>query len=58
MWGPWAWGILGNTGAIMSHWSYVLAAYALAAAVLLGYWRRVERRLRDHEARAGEPRQA
>jgi HAMP domain-containing protein len=30
----------------MSHWTFVLAAYALAAVVLLGYWWAVERRLR------------
>lgn len=34
----------------MSHWGFVLAAYAAAAAVLLGYWWRVERRIRALEA--------
>jgi HAMP domain-containing protein len=33
-----------------SHWAFVLAAYAIAAVVLLGYWWRVERRLREAEA--------
>lgn len=35
----------------MTHWAFVLVAYALAAAVLLGYWWRVERRIRVLEAR-------
>jgi hypothetical protein len=39
----------------MSHWLYVLAAYALTAAVLLGYAWRVERRLRALEAGGGRP---
>jgi hypothetical protein len=39
----------------MSHWGFVLAAYGVAAVVLLGYWVRVERRLRALEARAGRP---
>jgi hypothetical protein len=26
------------------HWTYVMAAYGMAAAVLLGYWRYLERR--------------
>jgi hypothetical protein len=26
------------------NWSYVFSAYGLAAAVLLGYWRRLEAR--------------
>ena len=34
------------------HWAFVLAAYAIAAVVLLGYWWRVERRLRALEAEA------
>lgn len=34
----------------MSHWSFVLAAYSLAATVLLVYWWRVERRIRTIEA--------
>ncbi len=33
----------------MTHWPYVLAAYTLAAAVLLGYWWRVETRIRALE---------
>ena len=28
------------------HWGYVLAAYGLAAAALLGYWRHLVRRAR------------
>lgn len=35
----------------MNHWAFVVAAYALAAVVLVGYWRRVERRIRALEAR-------
>ncbi len=35
-----------------SHWAFVLAAYGLAAAILLGYWWRVERRLRALESGA------
>jgi HAMP domain-containing protein len=35
-----------------SHWAFVLAAYAIAAVVLVGYWWRVERRLRALEAEA------
>jgi len=35
----------------MTHWAFVAAAYALAAVVLFGYWRRVERRIRLLEAR-------
>ncbi len=34
----------------MNHWAFVLAAYAVAAVVLLGYWWRVERRIRALEA--------
>jgi cytochrome oxidase assembly protein ShyY1 len=33
------------------HWGYVLAAYGLAAAALLGYWRHLLRRARDVAAR-------
>jgi hypothetical protein len=33
-----------------NYWAYVLAAYGLTAAILLGYWWRVERRLRSLEA--------
>jgi cytochrome oxidase assembly protein ShyY1 len=29
-----------------NHWTYVLAAYGIAAAILAGYWWRVERRIR------------
>lgn len=39
----------------MDHWAYVFAAYGLTAAVLVAYWRRVERRLRELEARRQEP---
>jgi HAMP domain-containing protein len=39
----------------MRHWEFVLAAYALAAAVLLGYWWWVERALRALET-GGVPR--
>jgi hypothetical protein len=35
-----------------SNWGFVLAAYALAAGILLGYWWRVERGLRALETRA------
>ncbi len=34
----------------MNHWGFVLAAYGVAAAVLLGYWWRVEHRIRSLEA--------
>jgi hypothetical protein len=37
----------------MNHWGFVLAAYGVAAAILLGYWCRVERRLRALEVDAG-----
>jgi HAMP domain-containing protein len=30
----------------MNHWGFVAAAYLLAAVVLVGYWRWVERELR------------
>ena len=33
------------------HWGYVLAAYGLAAAALLGYWRHLLRRARALVAR-------
>ncbi|MGH7321622.1 MAG: heme exporter protein CcmD [Candidatus Rokuibacteriota bacterium] len=36
----------------MNHWSFVAAAYAIAAAVLVGYWWRVERRIGTLEAEA------
>jgi hypothetical protein len=31
------------------NWGFVLAAYGLAAAVLIGYWRRLARKERDLE---------
>ncbi len=36
------------------NWSYVFAAYGIAAAALLGYWRHLERRARTvaHARRA------
>lgn len=37
----------------MNHWSFVLAAYLLAAAILVGYWWRVERRIRAIETSLG-----
>jgi hypothetical protein len=40
----------------MNHWGFVLAAYAVAAAILLGYWWRVERGIRGLERRTGDPR--
>jgi hypothetical protein len=39
----------------MNHWRFVLAAYGLTAAVLLGYWWRVERRLRRLDEGPDEP---
>ena len=33
------------------HWGYVFAAYGLAAAALLGYWRHLARRRRALDAR-------
>ncbi|HEV8674800.1 MAG TPA: hypothetical protein VGX21_12200 [Methylomirabilota bacterium] len=38
----------------MNHWGFVLAAYAAAAAILLGYWWRVERGIRALETRSGD----
>jgi hypothetical protein len=35
----------------MGHWTFVMAAYGVATAILLGYWWRVERRLRALETR-------
>jgi hypothetical protein len=32
------------------HWPYVVAAYAIAAALVLGYWRYLERRARTAAA--------
>jgi len=40
----------------MTPWAYVLAAYGLVATILLGYWRRVERRIRLLEAELGQSR--
>jgi hypothetical protein len=40
----------------MDHWSFVLGAYAIAAGILLGYWWRVERRIRAIERRGEERR--
>jgi HAMP domain-containing protein len=34
----------------MNHWTFVLAAYCVAALVLVGYWWRVERRISALEA--------
>ena len=34
----------------MNHWTFVLAAYGVAALVLAGYWWRGERRIRALEA--------
>ena len=40
----------------MDHWSFVVAAYVLVFGVLLAYWRRVERGIRDHlRSQAGTP---
>lgn len=33
------------------HWAFVFAAYAVAAALLGGYWRHLVRRQRDLERR-------
>ena len=33
----------------MNNWGFVLAAYVVVAAVLAGYWWRVERRIRTLE---------
>jgi len=40
----------------MTSWAYVVAAYGLVAAILLGYWRHVERRIRHLEAELRRPR--
>ena len=37
------------------NWSFVLAAYALAAVALLGYWRMLARREKDLEAQTVPP---
>jgi hypothetical protein len=34
-----------------ANWSYVIAAYGLAAAALFGYWRHLARRIRALTAR-------
>ena len=39
-----------------SNWGFVLAAYGLGAAILLGYWWRVERRIRALETPGGDRR--
>ncbi len=39
-----------------SNWAFVLAAYGLAATILLGYWWRVERRIRALESEGSERR--
>jgi hypothetical protein len=36
----------------MGQWGFVVAAYALVAVVLVVYWARVERRLREIAPRA------
>ena len=38
----------------MSHWPFVLAAYGLVFGVLLTYWWRVERGIRELERGMGE----
>jgi len=38
------------------HWSYVLAAYGLAAVALVGYWRYLCARARDVARRGGSRR--
>jgi len=37
------------------NWSFVLAAYGLAAVVLLGYWRMLVRHENDLEAQSAPP---
>jgi len=37
------------------NWSFVLAAYGLAAVVLLGYWRMLARREKDLEGQSAPP---
>ncbi|MFI5373979.1 MAG: hypothetical protein ACHQ8D_05055 [Candidatus Rokuibacteriota bacterium] len=34
-----------------ANWSYVIAAYGIAAVALFGYWRRLARRIRALSAR-------
>jgi HAMP domain-containing protein len=36
----------------MGHWGFVLAGYVVAAALLFGYWWRVERRIQALESPA------
>jgi len=36
-----------------ANWSYVIAAYGIAAAALFGYWRHLARRARALTARLG-----
>ena len=36
-----------------ANWSYVIAAYGIAAAALFGYWRHLARRARALAARPG-----
>ncbi len=38
------------------NWSFVIAAYAIAAIALGGYWRRLARLERDVERRDARPR--
>jgi hypothetical protein len=40
------------------NWGFVLAAYAIAALVLIGYWWRVERRLRVFDSLGDSPGEA
>jgi hypothetical protein len=40
------------------NWGFVLAAYAIAALILAGYWWRVERRLRTLEPLGESPGEA
>jgi hypothetical protein len=38
-----------------NNWGFVFAAYAIAALILVGYWWRVERRLRTLEPLGDSP---
>lgn len=40
----------------MRHWTFVLSAYLLSATILVGYWWRVEHRLRALEPREAHDR--
>jgi hypothetical protein len=42
----------------MNNWGFVMAAYGIAALVLLGYWWRVERRLRSFDTPGRSPGEA